>query len=92
MRYLGSKGSVVETVYELVSALVPKGTFCDPFGGIGVVASRFKRAGYSVWTGDVLHAAHCFQVARIGLSQPPRLMAVRRHVGLESRLKTWVIT
>lgn len=68
MRYFGSKASTVDQVYELISSRVPAGTFCDPFGGIGIIGSYFKRKGYSVWCGDILTFAHYFQIARVQIN------------------------
>lgn len=82
MRYLGSKVSVIEDVYELISQKIPKGTFCDPFGGIGIVGSFFKAKGYSVWTGDILNAAYHFQVARVQLNQQPIFKQLKGELGI----------
>ena len=71
MRYFGSKGSTVEKLHDLISARIPTGTFCDPFGGIATVGSYFKARGYGVWTGDILTAPHYFQVARVKLDRTP---------------------
>ncbi|MCJ7507867.1 MAG: DNA adenine methylase, partial [candidate division Zixibacteria bacterium] len=71
MRYIGSKTSIVGKVYEIISKRVPSGSFCDPFGGIGVVGAFFKKKGYTVWTGDILKFAHYFQIARVELNRPP---------------------
>jgi adenine-specific DNA-methyltransferase len=69
MRYLGSKGSVVERVLDLIGTRIPNGTLCDPFGGIGTVGAAAKRRGYAVSAGDQLAFAHAFQVARIEASR-----------------------
>jgi adenine-specific DNA-methyltransferase len=65
MRYIGSKVSTIESVYSLIAERVPTGSFCDPFGGIGIVGSYFKQHGYQVWSGDLLTFAHYFQIAQI---------------------------
>ena len=39
MRYFGSKVSSVEKIYQIISAIIPSGSLCDPFGGIGTVGS-----------------------------------------------------
>ena len=88
MRYFGSKASTVESLYELISARVSSGTFCDPFGGIGVVGSHFKSKGYSVWTGDILAVAHCFQVARVALDRRPQFRKLRTALGFDSPSET----
>ncbi len=84
MRYFGSKSSTVNSLYNLISARIPKGTFCDPFGGIGVVGSFFKGKGYSVWSGDILLFAYYFQVARIVLDDIPSFRSLREKLNLES--------
>jgi adenine-specific DNA-methyltransferase len=84
MRYFGSKVSTVESVYSLISRRIAHGSFCDPFGGIGTVGSYFKQRGYDVWTGDILNAAHCFQVTRIQLSHTPAFRDLRRALDLSS--------
>jgi adenine-specific DNA-methyltransferase len=52
----------------MVASALPSGSFCDPFGGIGVVGRHFKALGYRVTSGDVLLFAHMFQVASINRS------------------------
>lgn len=84
MRYFGSKGSVVEDVYKVATSFVAHGTFCDPFGGLGTVASRFKSGGFEVWTGDMLCAPHLFQVARIELGEVPRFQALKGACSFDS--------
>jgi adenine-specific DNA-methyltransferase len=68
---------VLGPLYELIHDKMPTGSLCDPFGGVGIVGSFFKRQGYAVWTGDVLRFAHCFQVARVEMSRSPRLCNLR---------------
>jgi adenine-specific DNA-methyltransferase len=65
MRYFGSKGTTVEQLYSSISEQVPSGSFCDPFGGVGVVGAFFKSKGYRVVSGDILTFAHYFQIAKI---------------------------
>src|SRR6266446_3197114 len=84
MRYLGSKTSVVEQVHTLISDRVGSGSFCDPFGGIGIVGAHFKRKGYSVWSGDVLNHAHYFQVARIQRQRAASFARLLRNRRLDS--------
>ena len=71
MRYIGSKTSTVEKIHEIVSRRFETGTFCDPFGGIGIVSSFFKEQGYKVVTGDVLQFAHYFQIAKLSSNRRP---------------------
>lgn len=77
MRYLGSKGSVVEQLLDLVEDRVPAGTLCDPFGGIGTVGAAAKQRGYAVTAGDQLAFAHAFQVARIEAGRRPAFKKLR---------------
>jgi adenine-specific DNA-methyltransferase len=86
MRYFGSKVSTVADVYSLISQRVPSGTLCDPFGGIATVGSYFKARGYRVWTGDILTAAHYFQIARVELSRTPSFRKLREALNLKSRI------
>lgn len=72
MRYFGSKVSVIEHLYSLVSKTAPKGSFCDPFGGIATIGSYFKAKNYKVYSGDQLTFAHFFQVARIAQNSLPK--------------------
>ena len=65
MRYFGSKTSTIEILYNLISERFPKGSFCDPFGGIGTVASYFHSKGYMAWSGDILTFPYYFQIARM---------------------------
>lgn len=84
MRYFGSKGSVVDAIHRMVASVLPGGTFCDPFGGIGVVGRHFKSLGYQVTSGDVLLFAHMFQVASINRSGPLPFGNVAAALGFRS--------
>ena len=84
MRYFGSKVSTVECVYNLISERVPAGTFCDPCGGVGIVGAYFKSKGYRVWTGDILTAAHYFQIARVKLNRAPSFKKLRSALRFDS--------
>jgi adenine-specific DNA-methyltransferase len=83
MRYFGSKRSTVDALYKLIAARIsPVATFCDPFGGIGVVGSYFKGKGYRVCVGDHLTFAHNYQIASIVASRTPTFRKVRKALGL----------
>jgi adenine-specific DNA-methyltransferase len=84
MRYFGSKTSTVQQLFNLVSERIPSGTFCDPFGGIGTVASYFKQNGYLVTSGDILSFAHSFQTARIVLNRPSQFRRLQTALNLSS--------
>jgi adenine-specific DNA-methyltransferase len=71
VRYLGSKASTLPQLATLIGAAQPGETFCDPFGGVGVVGAHFRALGYRVHAGDLLTCAHQFQVARVALVEPP---------------------
>jgi adenine-specific DNA-methyltransferase len=82
MRYFGSKASTLEGIERLVKARVPQGTFCDPFGGIATVGAHFKKAGYEVFSGDMLRFAHYFQIARIEYGCAPKFQQLLETIGM----------
>ena len=86
MRYFGSKVSTIDTLFKLISAHIPGGTFCDPFGGIGSVGSFFKLKGYNVHCGDILLFAHYFQIARIKISTELKFSNLLKYLNLYSTL------
>lgn len=73
-----------ESLYRIVSHIVPTGTLCDAFGGVGSIGSFFKSKGYAVWSGDVLRFAYYFQLARIERNTMPSFARVRKRHGLRS--------
>jgi len=83
MRYFGSKTSLVPAIHRVVSRYATDGTFCDPFGGLGIVGSYFKARGYGVFSGDVLRFAHDFQVARLEFDRPPRFSRLCRFLRVD---------
>ena len=88
MRYLGSKSYTVDKIYSIVHNRIETGSFCDPFGGLGIVGSYFKKHGYSVWTSDILVFAHYFQIARIELGSYPEFSLLKKHLCVKSILDT----
>lgn len=84
MRYFGSKVSTAQQVYRYIADRVPTGSFCDPFGGVGVIGAYFKERGYSVVSGDILTHAHFFQTARITRQRRPAFLRLRKELALES--------
>jgi adenine-specific DNA-methyltransferase len=84
MRYLGSKFLLSKNIFDILSNIIPDGIVCDPFGGIGVIGSIFKRNGYVVYTGDILKFAHFFQVTSIELNRTPYFLKIRKELGLRS--------
>ena len=84
MRYFGSKVSSVEKIYQIISAIIPSGSLCDPFGGIGTVGAFFKSKGYDVWTGDILTFAHYFQIARVKLNRTPLFRKLIKELQLKN--------
>lgn len=58
-------------------------TMCDPFGGIGMVATAFKRAGWRVTVADHLLFPHYYQRARLSVSVVPRFIRLSEHLGIQ---------
>lgn len=85
MRYFGSKGTTIDQLYNIIADYVPRGSFCDPFGGIGSVSSYFKLKGYKVFSGDILNFAHYFQIAKLGISNPLSFEKLLAKLGLSNR-------
>jgi adenine-specific DNA-methyltransferase len=84
MRYIGSKSSSVQIIYEIISRSVPNGSFCDPFGGTSTVGSFFKSKGYKVSTGDLLIFAHYFQIAKLAFNKYPIFNKLIKYLGINS--------
>lgn len=84
MRYLGSKYNTVNSIYEIISARIHEGTFCDPFGGMGIVGSFFKSRNYKVYTGDLLTFAYFFQIAKIGINRLPSYSKLLSYMEISS--------
>ena len=89
MRYLGSKTSLLDSIFSVTNEVCSSGTICDPFGGIGTVGHFFKKKGFRVITGDILNFAHCFQIAKIVCNEVPEFKCVKKYYdinGLENYL------
>jgi len=84
MRYIGSKVSVIQELYRLISERICRGSLCDPFGGIGTVGSFFKSKDYEVYSGDHLTFPHSFQIAKIAQNSLPRFDVLCNALGLEN--------
>lgn len=84
MRYFGSKGSVVERIGQVVEHLEPGRTFCDPFGGVGVVGKHFKSRNYEVTSADVLRFATLFQISSLCRSRALAFQKAKLHYGASS--------
>lgn len=84
MRYLGSKTSLLKNIYSIISRYKISGSFCDPFGGIGTVGSYMKGKGYSVYSGDLLKFAHCFQIARIQNDSLPDFFKLKQLLSINT--------
>ena len=84
MRYFGSKGSVAPQLWNIINSRNINGTFCDPFGGIGIVGTYFKTGGFEVHTGDILTFPHFFQVARIVQNRAPSFTNLVKALSLRS--------
>jgi adenine-specific DNA-methyltransferase len=88
MRYFGSKSFTAATVetraLEFLSVGSRGGTVCDPFGGIGMIASAFKRAGWRVTVADHLLFPHYYQRARLDSSKNLKFSVLISHLNLAS--------
>lgn len=84
MRYIGSKNSLVKEIHNIVAEKIAIGSFCDPFGGIGVVGSYFKEKGYEVTSGDVLNFPYYFQTARIANNSIPSFTKLFNTIDINS--------
>jgi adenine-specific DNA-methyltransferase len=87
MRYIGSKSSTVEGIYEISSNFISDGTFCDPFGGTSTVGAYYKSKGFKVFTGDLLLFAHYFQVAKLTYDKLPEFNKLREKLHLGNSLE-----
>lgn len=83
MRYLGSKTSTIETIYNLIAERMPVGYFCDPFGGIGTVGSYFQSKGYNIWSGDILTFPYYFQIVKLKFNYAFAFKNLIEELGLE---------
>jgi adenine-specific DNA-methyltransferase len=72
MRYIGSKVSTRDAVYNIVTKGISNGTFCDPFGGIATMSSYFKEKNFRVYTSDLLTFANYFQTAKLHYNKYPK--------------------
>src|SRR4051794_1568404 len=79
MRYIGTKSATLPHLGGLVERNAPGATsICDPFAGTCSVARFFKARGMRVVTGDVMAFSHMFQLALVGLNQPPAFSGLLR--------------
>jgi adenine-specific DNA-methyltransferase len=85
MRYFGSKVSTLKVIYDLASKYAPRGSFCDPFGGIGSVGSYLQSKGYEVWSGDILCFAYYFQITRLKYAKQLAFKKVITELSLGNR-------
>lgn len=83
MRYLGSKATITADILDVIGDR-PGEHFCDPFAGIGTVASAAKRRGMSVTCGDLLTFPHYFQIARVCHARLPAFSRLRAALGVAS--------
>jgi len=83
LRYLGSKTSLLNAIYDIVHEVCPQGILCDPFAGIATVGGFFKSKGYKVITGDILKSAYSFQVAKIQYNELPTFEAIKAKYGFD---------
>lgn len=83
MRYLGSKAAITTSILDVIGAQ-PGERFCDPFAGIGTVASAAKRRGLHVTCGDLLTFPHYFQIARVCHARTPTFQRLRAARGFST--------
>lgn len=84
MRYIGSKVSTKDMIYDIVSKHIPGGSFCDPFGGIATMSSHFKSKNYEVHTSDILTFAHYFQIAKLKYNSIPKFKNLFQYLYIRS--------
>lgn len=88
MRYFGSKASTAVEVEAQAARLFGDAsvgaTMCDPFGGIGIIATRFKRNGWRVTIGDHLLFPHYYQRARLSKASHPSFKKLYSHLNIDS--------
>lgn len=84
MRYIGSKVSTTEIIYDIVSQHILDGTFCDPFGGIATMSSYFKSKNFEVHTSDILTFAHYFQISKLKYNEIPKFKKLFHHLGINT--------
>lgn len=87
MRYFGSKKTVIEDIYTIVSKKIPCGSLCDPFGGIAIVGSYFKEKNFQVFSGDNLKFAYLFQVAKLEQNSTPLFRKLLHYLNLKNTLE-----
>ncbi len=91
MRYFGSKSftaNAIEAVAAEIFGATREGrSMCDPFGGIGMVASAFKRTGWRVTVADHLLFPHYYQRSRLALSTEPQFSTLLSNLTINSTLE-----
>jgi adenine-specific DNA-methyltransferase len=91
MRYFGSKSFTAEKVEMIARKNLQKSFYgssiCDPFGGIGMMASTFKQKGWRVFISDHLLFPHYYQRARLESSSPPTFKILIEHLRFTSLLE-----
>lgn len=84
MRYIGSKTSSLPRLSAILSQVSePGAVLCDPFAGTCTVARHFKAEGFSVITGDRLHASFVLQKTYVRLRKAPRFSKVMQRLKLD---------
>ena len=62
MNYIGSKYSILSYIDEVIEDFVKTKkniTFCDIFGGTGIVSKYFKEKGYNIISNDIQFFSYC---------------------------------
>ncbi len=72
VRYLGNKTKLIPFIMGAVNRVqATPGVACDPFAGTASVSAELKRAGWQVFSGDLMATSYALQVARVELDHVP---------------------
>ena len=86
MRFIGSKQNLLPLLSSLVAErTVGGGVFCDMFAGTAVVGNRFKKAGFSVMSTDLLYFSYVLQKVRLELNRLPDFSNLLPHLGQKGK-------
>lgn len=87
MRFIGNKESLLETIYDRISARGVTGEkFFDFFAGTTNVGRFFKEKGYQVESNDILYLSYCLQKAYIENNEEPCFSSLLPNLHIEHNL------
>lgn len=87
MRFIGNKESLLETIYDRISARGVMGEkFFDFFAGTTNVGRFFKEKGYQVESNDILYLSYCLQKAYIENNEEPCFSSLLPNLHIEHNL------